>query len=166
MGSQSTMLMSLINHLGIILSHSVSHRYSHFSPSHHVQYTSPLPSLLGKTSTHHQAASSRTLSSPSLSEDLAAAAGGEYTYGPGASNIRPWTRRVDQGINSRVDNKQGGEIYYIGIIDILQQYNNHKKAETFFKVRLFSCSSSVMTDGYVISVYSLLVEVVVKLFNP
>ena len=58
---------------------------------------------------------------------------GKYTYGPGAAKVRPWTIRSDGGINSRVNNKQGNEIYYVGLIDILQQYNNRKRGETFFK---------------------------------
>jgi hypothetical protein len=58
------------------------------------------------------------------------------TYTPGITMRKPWTSRADGGINSRgLDGKHGDEIYYIGIIDILQQYNFSKKAETFFKVR-------------------------------
>lgn len=34
---------------------------------------------------------------------------------------------------------RGDEIYYVGIIDILQQYNLHKRGETFIKVRLHLC---------------------------
>ena len=56
-------------------------------------------------------------------------------YSPGLSSRKPWTTRADGGINSRLaDGRHGDEIYYIGIIDILQQYNLSKKAETFFKV--------------------------------
>jgi len=55
-------------------------------------------------------------------------------YSPGITTRKPWTSRVDGGINSRLqDGKHGDEIYFIGIIDILQQYNIGKKAETFFK---------------------------------
>jgi hypothetical protein len=41
----------------------------------------------------------------------------------------PWTSRADGGMES--ENRQ--EIYFCGIIDILQQYNTRKRAETFFK---------------------------------
>ena len=55
-------------------------------------------------------------------------------YSPGITTLKPWTTRVDGGINCRkADGTRGDEIYYIGIIDILQQYNFSKKAETFFK---------------------------------
>lgn len=57
------------------------------------------------------------------------------TFGPGAAQYHPWSSRVDAGINSRLTNeKRGDEIYFIGIIDILQQYNASKRLETFFKV--------------------------------
>ena len=59
----------------------------------------------------------------------------KVTFGPGASQKRPWTRRRDGGINSRLpatDNR-GHEIYFCGVIDILQQYNLRKRTETFFK---------------------------------
>ena len=46
---------------------------------------------------------------------------------------KPWTGRSDGGINSRTHHGRGDEIYYIGIIDILQQYNIRKRSETFFK---------------------------------
>ena len=58
------------------------------------------------------------------------------TFGPGASQRHPWTLRKDSGINSReADGRRGDEIYYIGVIDILQQYNLRKRAETAVKVR-------------------------------
>ena len=58
------------------------------------------------------------------------------TFGPGASQRHPWTLRKDSGINSReLDATRGDEIYYIGVIDILQQYNLRKRAETLIKVR-------------------------------
>lgn len=56
------------------------------------------------------------------------------TFGPGAANHHPWSSRVDCGINSRLQNeKRGDEIYFLGIIDILQQYNASKRMETFVK---------------------------------
>jgi hypothetical protein len=48
----------------------------------------------------------------------------------------PWTTRRDLGINSRMaDNteQRGDEIYYCGVIDILQLYNMHKRGETILK---------------------------------
>ena len=59
----------------------------------------------------------------------------KVTFGPGASQKRPWTRRKDGGINSRLPNidVRGREIYFCGVIDILQQYNLRKRSETFFK---------------------------------
>eukprot|EP01038_Epipyxis_sp_PR26KG_P010808 gene10808-14509_t len=59
----------------------------------------------------------------------------EYTYGPGITLYHPWTSRVDGGINSRsVDGtNRMDEIYFMGIIDILQQYNASKRTETFIK---------------------------------
>ena len=46
--------------------------------------------------------------------------------------------REDGGINSRSqDGKiRESEIYFVGIIDILQQYNNVKRVENFYKVRV------------------------------
>jgi hypothetical protein len=46
---------------------------------------------------------------------------------------KPWTSRIDGGINSRVNRRRGNEIYYCGVIDILQQYNVQKRVETMFK---------------------------------
>jgi 1-phosphatidylinositol-4-phosphate 5-kinase len=54
-------------------------------------------------------------------------------YGPGHSLKHPWTSRRDSGINSCTAAGRGGEIYYCGVIDILQQYNMSKRAENFFK---------------------------------
>ena len=57
------------------------------------------------------------------------------TFGPGATRKHPWTGRYDGGINSRLpDGRRGKDIYYIGVIDILQQYNASKQMETLFKV--------------------------------
>lgn len=62
------------------------------------------------------------------------------TFGPGAAKYHPWTSRGDGGINSRLGNeKRGDDIYFIGIIDILQQYNATKRMETFFKVKSCVC---------------------------
>lgn len=58
------------------------------------------------------------------------------TFGPGASQQHPWTLRKDSGINSRLqDGSRGDEIYYVGVIDILQQYNMRKLGETIVKVK-------------------------------
>lgn len=73
------------------------------------------------------------------------------TFGPGASQKHPWTLRKDTGINSReADGKRGDEIYYIGVIDILQQYNLRKRAETIIKV---SASYSAPVSRYRISFF-------------
>ncbi|CAM9318009.1 unnamed protein product [Pylaiella littoralis] len=40
---------------------------------------------------------------------------------------------VDGGINSEVEGARGKDVYFMGIIDILQQYNTRKHAETFWK---------------------------------
>lgn len=46
----------------------------------------------------------------------------------------PWTARPDGGINSRTsDGRRGNEIYYCGVIDILQAYNMRKQSESIFK---------------------------------
>jgi len=46
----------------------------------------------------------------------------------------PWTARPDGGINSRSsDGKRGNEIYYCGIIDILQAYDMRKQTESIIK---------------------------------
>ncbi|CAM9270493.1 unnamed protein product, partial [Chrysoparadoxa australica] len=42
-------------------------------------------------------------------------------------------RRRDQGIDSIVDQQRGDAIYYMGVIDILQEYNARKHGETWFK---------------------------------
>lgn len=57
------------------------------------------------------------------------------TYGPGKTRNHPWTSREDGGINSRSpDGKiREPDIYFAGIIDILQQYNHVKRVENFFK---------------------------------
>ena len=57
-------------------------------------------------------------------------------FGLGATKSHPWTSRMDGGINSRLSTGiRGNEIYYCGVIDILQQYNFSKQFENFFKVR-------------------------------
>lgn len=63
---------------------------------------------------------------------------GVETFGLGATKLHPWTSRVDGGINSRLkDGTRGNEIYYMGVIDILQQYNTSKMIESLFKVECF-----------------------------
>ena len=50
-----------------------------------------------------------------------------------SSSDKPWTKRHDGGINSQYNNIRGDDIYYIGVIDILQRYNINKRVETIFK---------------------------------
>ena len=51
-----------------------------------------------------------------------------------ATNERRLTHRRDHGVQSRLlDGSKGNEIYFVGVIDILQQYNAFKRAETFLK---------------------------------
>lgn len=59
----------------------------------------------------------------------------EYTHGSWGSALKhPWTARIDEGINSRdKGGKRGDDIYFVGIIDILQEYNINKRVETIFK---------------------------------
>ncbi len=59
----------------------------------------------------------------------------EILYGNGITTRRPWTKRRDLGINGH--NHQGervDDIYFVGIIDILQEYNTSKRMETMMKV--------------------------------
>ena len=59
----------------------------------------------------------------------------EIVYGNGITTRRPWTSRKDMGINSRdPHHSRGNEIYFVGIIDILQEYNTGKRMETMLKV--------------------------------
>lgn len=58
-----------------------------------------------------------------------------HTYGNGIAYVTPWTSRADGGINSRIGTTRGNEIYFVGVIDILQEYNTSKRAETMIKVR-------------------------------
>jgi hypothetical protein len=58
---------------------------------------------------------------------------------------KPWTNRKDGGINSRIMLKDhGNEIYYVGVIDILQQYNMRKRTENFFKVKYCICMLNIV----------------------
>jgi hypothetical protein len=58
-----------------------------------------------------------------------------HAYGNGITLNKPWTSRMDSGINSRIGKyDRGEEIYFVGIIDILQEYNTSKRAETMIKV--------------------------------
>lgn len=56
-------------------------------------------------------------------------------YGNGITVHKPWTSRKDGGINSREiqSDHRGDEIYFLGIIDILQRYNTNKRVETMVK---------------------------------
>lgn len=69
-------------------------------------------------------------------------------YGPGASTKHPWTTRADNGINCRdpITNQRGKYIYFVGVIDILQQYNTFKRIETIYKVCTL-CSGDGNTDN-------------------
>lgn len=60
----------------------------------------------------------------------------DAVYGPGTAGKRPWTGRADGGINSRDSSsgRRGEYIYYIGMIDILQQYDSYKRIESLYKV--------------------------------
>ena len=69
----------------------------------------------------------------------------------------PWNCRPDGGIESvKRSSLDGsgksvkGDIFYCGVIDILQQYNTRKRAETFFKGFTVSSSqiSCVHPDAY------------------
>lgn len=64
---------------------------------------------------------------------LAASPDAGALFGLGQAQNKPWSNRSDGGINSRVGEERGDEIYFLGIIDILQQYNMHKRSETFVK---------------------------------
>lgn len=80
-----------------------------------------------------------------------------YTYGPGQARRHPWTTRKDEGINSRLpDGKRGDEIYFLGIIDILQQYNANKRMETIIKVSLGNdtCAFASLPERLQISPFS------------
>lgn len=59
----------------------------------------------------------------------------DATYGEGSTLLHPWTRRRDGGINGRdsLSDRRTSEIYFMGIIDVLQQFNAVKRAENFFK---------------------------------
>ena len=71
--------------------------------------------------------SSLTRSIRSINSDAA-------TFGPGQSRRHPWTSRADGGINGRNAHGRTFHIYYVGIIDILQQYNSVKRVENLIKV--------------------------------
>ena len=80
-------------------------------------------------------------------------AGESSLFDEPAINIKqPWTTRTDGGINSRIagTNSRGDEIYYCGVIDILQKYNTHKHGETIIKSLYLDTStiSSVDPDSY------------------
>lgn len=79
-------------------------------------------------SAHPATTSGRTSSDATASSPV-------YAYGPGLARRHPWTSRRDEGINARLpDGSRGDEIYFLGVIDILQQYNANKRMETLFKV--------------------------------
>ena len=83
-----------------------------------------------------------------------------YTYGPGQARRHPWTTRRDEGINSRTsDGKRGDEIYYLGVIDILQQYNANKRMETLIKVRPSYHFISLFDTYFLIYIFVILYRV-------
>eukprot|EP00948_MAST-09A_sp_MAST-9A-sp1_P004057 g4057.t1 len=71
-------------------------------------------------------------------------------------------QREDGGIYSRRDGNIGKEIYYFGIIDILQQYNAKKYAETFImpwiKNEKAATMSSVAPEEYANRFYEFLLN--------
>ena len=108
-----------------------------YSKEHHAIYTrQPViedgQGAMGPEGGHLHEVLRNSLSSKKVSEKKP-----EYTYGPGATDRKPWTSRKDGGINSRGPMGRGDDIYFLGIIDILQQYNTNKRIETFVKVRAY-----------------------------
>jgi len=55
------------------------------------------------------------------------------SFDNGSFSSYPWTTRKDFGINSELGGERGDEIYYLGVIDILQQYNIRKRGENLVK---------------------------------
>lgn len=105
-----------------------------YSKEHHAIYTrQPVVEdglgAMGPEGGHLHEVLRTSLSSKKTSEKKL-----EYTYGPGATDRKPWTSRKDGGINSRGPTGRGDDIYFVGIIDILQQYNTNKRIETLVKV--------------------------------
>jgi hypothetical protein len=99
---------------------------------------------------------SRIFRSPDVLMDLSvhlaqAEESNKEVFGPGETVHHPWTTRTDLGINSRDTNGQRGTyIYFVGIIDILQQYNSFKRMETIAKSMTHDSKqiSSVNADYY------------------
>ncbi|GMI34972.1 hypothetical protein TeGR_g2239, partial [Tetraparma gracilis] len=59
----------------------------------------------------------------------------------------PWTTRLDGGVDCLFTSAgRSSEIYFSGIIDILQQYNSRKRAETFFKGLMFDTKQISCVD--------------------
>ena len=59
----------------------------------------------------------------------------------------PWTTRLDGGVDGIFAcGGKSDEIYFSGIIDILQQYNSRKRAETFFKGLMFDTKQISCVD--------------------
>jgi len=62
-----------------------------------------------------------------------------------------------------VTGKLGDEIYFVGIIDLLQHYNRRKKFETFFKSRMEDIQniSSVNPEMYSRRFYKFLEQIII-----
>lgn len=69
-----------------------------------------------------------------LNQDQSREHGTSHSTEQLAFGHHPWTARADGGINSHLaDGRRGNEIYYCGVIDILQKYNFRKQSESILK---------------------------------
>jgi hypothetical protein len=74
------------------------------------------------------------LESTAVADQAAVAAAEQEQSARAFFGNHPWTSRSDGGINSRLaSGVRGNEIYYCGVIDILQKYNMWKQSESVFK---------------------------------